>query len=122
MESAAKGQYRRVWILYLVALGGGYGIARALGASEGWAAGSGWALAAVVFLFRRRRGYRAAIHVEQYRAQAKQLRLHDPGMFQQILAQADSDPEAAAAAARDPDAYVAIWMSHADRVDLGATQ
>jgi hypothetical protein len=101
-------------ILFLAALGGGYGIAHALGASEGWAAGAGWALAGLVFLIGRRRGYRAAIRVERWRAAAMHLRTSDPATYEQILAQADSDPQASTAAARDPDAYVAIFLSIAN--------
>lgn len=104
-----------MWLLYLVALGGGYAIAHALGASEAWSAGAGWALAGVLFLFRRRKGYRAAIHVEQRRSRAEQLRVHDPEMYQQILAQANGT-DAEDAARRHPDEYVALFLKAADDV------
>lgn len=58
-------------------------------------------------------GYKAAARVESWRKRAEALRVTDPEMYERILAQADSDGQAAAAAARDPDAYVGLFMSYA---------
>jgi hypothetical protein len=102
-------------LLFLAALGGGYAIARALGASEGWSAGAGWAAAILVFLFGRRRGYRAAFNVERYRRAARQLQTSDPATYEQIVAQADGS-EAEHAARRDPDAYVALFLAEANKI------
>lgn len=47
-------------ILFLLMLGGGYGIAAAAGASPGWASGIAWAIAiAGAFVLRRIALYRA---------------------------------------------------------------
>jgi hypothetical protein len=104
------------FVLFLVALGGGYGIAHALGAPEGWAAASGWAAAIAGWValrfVSRRRGYRAAFRVERYRAMAEQLRAEDRETYSQILAQA-TNTEAQAAAQRDPDAFVALFLAEA---------
>jgi hypothetical protein len=79
----------------------------------GW--GGGLVLTILVLLLLRR--WRPAIRVEQWRAEAVNLRLNDPENYEWILAQAKSDPQAAAAAAaRDPDAYVAIFLSHAHEI------
>jgi hypothetical protein len=64
-------------------------------------------------VFRRKlRGYRAAFRVETHRAAAEQLRREEPETYRQILAMAEG--EAAAAAARDPDAYVALFLAAAE--------
>lgn len=94
-----------------MALGGGYAIANGLGASVGWAAAGGWGLGVAVFLLGRRRSYAAGFRVERNRAEAVALRENDPDTYWQIAAQADGG-EAEAAARRDPDAYVAIFLSH----------
>jgi hypothetical protein len=65
------------------------------------------------FFGRRLRGYKAAARVESWRTRAEALRATDPDTYEQILAQAGDDPEAAAAARRDPDAYVALFLSFA---------
>jgi len=55
------------------------------------------------------RGYKAAFKVETHRAAAEQLRREEPETYQQLLAVAEG--EAAQAAARDPDAFVAIMLA-----------
>ena len=68
-------------------------------------------------MFRRRlRGYRAAFRVEQNRAAAEQLRRAEPETYQRILAMAEG--EAAAAAEKDPDAFVALFMAEAEDAGL----
>jgi hypothetical protein len=62
------------------------------------------------FLRRKAAGYKAAVRVERYRGAAAQLRESDPVLYAQVLAQADGG-EAAAAASRDPDAYVALFLA-----------
>ena len=104
--------------LFLAALGGGYAIAHALGASEGWSAAAGWAAGIALFLFSRRRGYRAAINVERYRFAARQLRMSDPLMFERILVQAEGS-HAEDAARRDPEAYVSLFLAEADKAGHG---
>jgi hypothetical protein len=101
-------------VLFLAALGGGYGVAHAVGASEGWAAAAGWAAGIAVLLLIRGRGYRAASRVGRYRATAQALREQDPETYHQILDTAADGSEAEAAARRDPDAYVALFLSHAE--------
>jgi hypothetical protein len=51
--------------------------------------------------------------VEHYRTAAQGLRERDPDLYRQILESAGDDSEAEAAAQRDPDAYVALFLSHA---------
>lgn len=75
--------------------------------------GGGALLTLLIVLFLRQRSYRAAFRVETWRGRAAELRLSDPDTYQHILAQARSDPGAFAAAQRDPDAYVALFMSFA---------
>lgn len=65
------------------------------------------------FFSRRKRGYRAAARVERYRAAAKELRETNPEMYRQIVHQADGS-DAEAAATRDPDAYVALFLAEAE--------
>lgn len=65
------------------------------------------------FFGRRLRGYKAAARVESWRTRAEVLRATEPDTYQQILAQAAGDGEASAAAQRDPDAYVALFLSYA---------
>ena len=68
-------------------------------------------------IFRQRmKGYKAAIHVEQYRARAEQLRDHDPALYKQILVQADGT-DAEDAARRNPVEYVALFLKAADDVE-----
>jgi hypothetical protein len=109
--------------LFIVALGGGYAVAHALGASQSWSNGVGWGAAGLaagfIFVFGRRNAYRAAIRVERYRRAASQLRANDPDGYWHIIAQADGS-EAEQAAHRDPDAYVALFMAAAS--DLPAMQ
>lgn len=62
--------------------------------------------------FRRLRGYKAAAQVARWRSAAEQLRVEDPDTYAQILSQAEGG-EAAEAAARDPDAYVALFLAAA---------
>jgi len=108
-------------LVFLVALGGGYGVAHALGASEGWAAAAGWGAATAVFLIGRRRSYAAGIRVERYRSAAQMLRVQDPETDWQIVAEADGS-EADAAARRDPDAHVALFMTAARDGDVSAPE
>ncbi len=65
---------------------------------------------------RKLRGYRAAFRVEEHRAAAEQLRREDPETYQRILEMAEG--EAAEAATRDPDAFVALFMAAAGDVDV----
>jgi hypothetical protein len=90
---------------YLAGVRNGTGTSVAVG----W--GGGLVVTILVLLLLRR--WRPAIRVERWRAEAVNLRVHDPETYEQILAQAESDPQAAAATARDPDAYVAIFLSFA---------
>ena len=69
---------------------------------------------AVVRVFKMRRGYAAAWRVERWRSAAEVLRVTDPDAYEQILAQAKTDPAATVAASHDPDAYVAIFLSYAN--------
>jgi hypothetical protein len=69
------------------------------------------------FFSRRKAGYKAAVRVERYRATAEQMRQNDPEMYEQILRQADGSP-AEAAAARDPDAYVALFLAEAENAGV----
>jgi hypothetical protein len=64
------------------------------------------------FLRSRAHGYKAAFRVERYRAAAESLRQTDPDMYASILARAEG--EAAESARKDPDAYVAIFLSIAE--------
>jgi hypothetical protein len=89
------------------------GVKDGTGASVAVGWGGGLVLTLLVLALRRRRA--PAMRVERWRAAAADLRVNDPEMYQDILAQANSDPEAAAAAARDPDAYVAIFLSYAQK-------
>jgi hypothetical protein len=66
------------------------------------------------FFGRRVRGYKAAARVESWRTRAEALR----ATYEQILAQADDDSQAAAAAQREPDAYVALFLSYASKESL----
>jgi hypothetical protein len=70
------------------------------------------------FFSQRRKGYRAAIHVEQYRSRAEQLRRDNRELFEQILARADGS-DAEGAARQDPVAYVALFLKAADDVEAG---
>ncbi len=107
------------FILFCVALGGGYGIAHEVfGFSQGWAAAAGWAAALLGWLLWRWRGraYRAGFQVAQYRAAAEELRVTDPETYSQILSHAEEgEPEEVAR--RDPDAFVALFLASA--ADLG---
>jgi hypothetical protein len=105
------------WFLFLVALGGGYGIVHALGAPTGLAVAAGWAAGILVLVASRRRGYAAAVKVERHRAAAAMLRQQDPDTYWKIVAQADGS-EAEAPARRDPDAYVALFMDSAQRMGV----
>jgi hypothetical protein len=60
------------------------------------------------FLAGRKRGYQAAWKVENWRPEAERLRQEDPELYERILGEASG--EAAAAAQRDPDAFVALWL------------
>lgn len=62
----------------------------------------------------RKRGYQAAWKVEKWRPQAEQLRREDPELYERILGEASGD--AAAAAQRDPEAFVALWLEAASSV------
>lgn len=62
------------------------------------------------FFRQRAKGYRAAVRVEKYRAAAVQLRENEPELYAQALAQANGS-DAEAAAKRDPDAYVALFLA-----------
>lgn len=75
-----------------------------------------WAVAIPgVLLFSRRKAYRAGLRVESKRAAAIALKQQDPEMYAAILAHAEgSDVEEAAN--RDPDAYVALFLSYADEI------
>jgi hypothetical protein len=78
----------------------------------GW--GGGLILALLIgAVFYRRRSSATGFRIEQWRAEAVQLRLSDPDKYQQVLAQAVEDPAVRAAAQRDPDAWVALVLSHA---------
>jgi hypothetical protein len=99
-------------LVFLGAMGSSYGIADALGASPGVAAGIAWAAALLsVYVVSRWRGYRAAFRVETHRAAAEQPRRESSQTYQQILTMAEG--EAAEAAAKDPDAFVALFLAAA---------
>jgi hypothetical protein len=93
-----------------------YGIAyEGAGASQGWALALGWAAGFVaLFVVSRWSAYRAGLQVEVWRAKAEAIRREDPELYHRILAEAASDANAASAAARDPDAYVALWLAAAN--------
>jgi hypothetical protein len=61
------------------------------------------------------RGYKAAIRVEQKRGAAVLLRQTDPLSYETILAMAEG--EACDAARKDPDAYVALFLSFSDEAN-----
>lgn len=63
------------------------------------------------FFRRKLRGYWAGVQVEKHRASADDLRERDPQLYQQILATAADGSGAEAAARRDPDAYVALFLA-----------
>ena len=65
------------------------------------------------FFSRRKRGYQAAARVGRYRAAAEELRETNPETYQEILRQAEGS-EAEAAAASDPDAFVALFLAAED--------
>jgi hypothetical protein len=67
-----------------------------------------------VLLRGRLRGYKATALVERYRATAALLRQEEPEKYQEVLAMAKGD--AATAAARDPDAFVALFLAAAEDV------
>jgi hypothetical protein len=67
-------------------------------------------------VFKRLRGYRAAVKVETHRSAAVSLRQDNPALYEHILRTAEGD--AVRAAASDPDAYVALWLAEAAKVDL----
>jgi len=69
------------------------------------------------FFARKKRGYRAAIRVEKFRADAEFIRRSNPALFDQILSQA-SGTEAEADARADPDAYVALFLAEAKDAGL----
>lgn len=98
-------------------MGIGYlaGIKNDTGASVAVGYGGGLLLTLAIIVFLRRRSYGAGIRVEAWRDQAVALRLSDPDTYGGILGQAQGS-EAAAAANRDPDAYVALFLSHANEV------
>lgn len=60
----------------------------------------------------RRKSYRAAFRVEQYRAAAQELRRDDPETYWRIVEQATGS-DAEAAARRDPDAFAALFLAEA---------
>jgi hypothetical protein len=62
------------------------------------------------FFRRKAEAYRAAVHVEKYRAAAVAMRESDPTLYAEVLSQADGS-EAEGAAHRDPDAYVALFLA-----------
>jgi hypothetical protein len=70
----------------------------------------------VSFFGRKKSGYQAAIHVEQYRARAEQLRDEEPDLYKQILSQADGT-DGEDAARRNPVEYVALFLKAADEVE-----
>jgi len=63
-------------------------------------------------VLRRLRGYRAVAQVERYRPEAERLRRADPQLCALILEQSKGS-QAEAAAARDPDAYGALYLANA---------
>ena len=64
-------------------------------------------------LFRRRKeSYRAAARVEEHREAAQALRTDHPEMYSNIVEQAKGTA-AEAAAQRDPDAFVALFLAQA---------
>lgn len=69
------------------------------------------------WLFYRRHAYRAAFRVELHRHAAEQVRTERPDLYAQILAQADGS-EAEAAARRNPDAYVALFLAEAGDAEI----
>jgi hypothetical protein len=116
IRSDERSRVKIVVLLGVAAIG--YGIAYdGAGASQGVALAIGWAAGFVaLFVFSRWSSYRAAFRVEAWRSRAEALRRDNPELYGQILAQAASDPEAGAAASRDPDAYVALWLEAADKM------
>lgn len=80
--------------------------------------GGGLALTIVIFMAvgRFRRHQIAVGRVEQWRAIALELQRDDPDAFAEIVAFASDGAEVAAA--RDPVAYVAIWLSYAAEAEL----
>jgi len=60
--------------------------------------------------FRRLRGYKAAVTVERFRAEAARLRIEEPDLYAQILSGAEGS-DTQEAAAQDPDAYVALFLA-----------
>jgi hypothetical protein len=103
--------------IYLPLAAACWGVGHLLGVQDGtWrsvAVGWGGGLVLTLLLLRLWRRWRPAFRVEQWRAEAVNLRLTDPETYTQVLARAESNPEAAAAAARDPDAYVALFIAAA---------
>lgn len=71
------------------------------------------------FVSRKKAGYAAAVRVERYRGAAEALRRDDPATYARVLQQADGS-EAEDAAARDPDAYVALFLAAAS--DAGVSE
>jgi hypothetical protein len=108
------------FVLFLVVLGGGYAVAHdVLGLSVGASSAAAWAMAFTgMFLWRRRRGYRAAFRVERYRAAAEHMRVHQLEMDREILSHA-AGSEAESAALRNPDAYVALFLAEAEDMGYG---
>lgn len=84
------------------------GIKNGTGGSMAAGYGGGFVLTLALMALVRR--WRPAVRVERWRAAAVELRRNNPALYQAILARA-TDPEAARAAAGDPDAYVAIFLS-----------
>jgi hypothetical protein len=72
---------------------------------------------AMGFWSKRKRGYAAAAKVETWRPRAQELHRNNPEVYEEILAEARHDPAAASAAAKDPDAYVALWLESLDRME-----
>jgi hypothetical protein len=103
------------WLVFVLSLTAGYGIAHALGVFGGGATAVGFALAlaSIPLTGRLQRGLVAAGRARDYRLAAEEMRDSDPQHYQQILSFARADPEAAAAAKRDPDGYVAVFLFRA---------
>jgi DnaJ domain len=103
----------RLLVIYICCAVACWGVGHLAGVRNGTNAslavgyGGGAVLFVVVLLFLRR--WRPAIRVEKWRAAAANLRETNPSLYQAILNQAEGD--AVAGAERDPDAFVAIFLS-----------
>lgn len=57
--------------------------------------------------------------MERWRSDAEELRRTEPELYEQILAQADTDdPRIAGSVADDPDAFVALFLAAANEAEL----